>query len=63
MAYEKIHAVIHVGKNLLIVGYNQTEKWQFRVVTQKGEIVQEVNNFTNPNEAEKTGTDWIKKNL
>ena len=63
MNYEKIYSVLHIGKNLLIVGFNQSDKWQFRAVTKEGEIVKEVANFNTPEEAEKTGKSWIESNL
>lgn len=60
--YEKIYAVVHVGKNLLIVGYNAQKKWSFRVVTKEGDIVQEIGNFLTPESAEENGNNWIKNN-
>ena len=61
--YERIYGVIHVGKNLLIVGYNSQDKWSFRVVTKEGKIVQEIPNFSTPESAEKEGNIWIENNL
>lgn len=61
--YEKIYSVIHIGSNLLIVAYNQSEKWQFRAVNKEGEIMKESYNFTTPEEAEKNGSHWINKYL
>ncbi|WP_330203154.1 hypothetical protein [Cyanobacterium sp. Dongsha4] len=61
--YEKIYGVIHVGKNLLIVGYNTQDKWSFRVVTQEGKIVKEMADFLTAESAEKEGYTWIEKNL
>lgn len=61
--YEKIYGVIHVGKNLLIVGYNTQDKWSFRVVTQEGKIVKEMADFLTAEYAEKEGYTWIEKNL
>jgi len=61
--YERIYAVLHVGKNLLIVGYNAQDKWAFRVVTKEGKIVQEISNFLSPELAEKEGNIWIQNNL
>lgn len=63
MNYEKIYSVLHIGKNLLIVGFNQSDNWQFRAVTKEGEIVKEVAKFNTPEEAEKIGKNWIKLNL
>jgi len=61
--YEKIYGVIHVGKNLLIVGYNNKDKWSFRVVTQEGKIVKETADFLTAESAEKEGYIWIENNL
>lgn len=63
MGYEKIYSVLHIGKNLLIVGFNQSDNWQFRAVTKEGEIIKEVASFNTPEEAEKTGKNWIELNL
>lgn len=63
MIYERIYSMIHVGKNILIVGYNSTNLWTFRVVNQEGKIVQERDNFSEPEEAEIYGHSWIKNNL
>ncbi len=63
MNYKKIFCVNHVGKNLLIVGFNEEIKWQFRAVTQEGEIVQEKGLFETAQEAEKVGYEWIIQNL
>lgn len=61
--YEKIHCVNHVGKNLLIVGYNQSQQWQFRIVTSNGDVVQEKNNFPTAPSAMTEGEKWINENL
>lgn len=60
--YEKIYCVVHVGKSLLIVGYNPKDKWSFRVVTKEGKIVQEISNFFTPELAEENGRIWIANN-
>jgi len=61
--YEKIHSVIHIEKNLLIVGYNSSKKWQFRAVNGEGKIVQENAHFATAEEAFSLGEQWIKNNL
>ena len=63
MSYEKIYCVKHVGKNLLIVGYNAEKQWEFRAVTKEGEVVKEVSQFSTAEEAENQGNNWIKSNL
>ena len=63
MNYQKIFCVNHVGKNLLIVGFNQEVKWQFRAVTQEGKVVKEVSFLATAEEAEKQGYQWIIDNL
>ena len=63
MSYEKIYCAIHIGTNLLIVGYNQSQKWKFRVVNKEGEIVKEDDNFNTPEKAKQIASDWIKNNL
>ena len=63
MNYQNIFCVNHVGKNLLVVGFNEENKWQFRAVTKKGEVVKEVSLFNTAQEAEKTGYQWIVDNL
>ncbi len=61
--YQKIHSVIHVGKNLLIVGYSSSIKWEFRIVNSEGKIVQEKNEFDTAQEAFNRGKLWIEDNL
>jgi hypothetical protein len=63
MSYEKIHCVNHVGRNLLIVGYNAEKKWEFRAVTKEGNIVNQVSKFSTAQRAEEEGYNWIKDNL
>ncbi len=63
MSYEKIYCVNHVGKNLLIVGYNSQKQWEFRAVTKEGKVVHEVSQFICAEIAAKEGHDWIKTNL
>ena len=63
MSYEKISAVLHIGNNLLIVGFNKLYQWQFRAVTKEGKIVAEIGNFSRAEEAEKVGKEWINNNL
>lgn len=63
MNYEKIHCVNHIGKNLLIVGYNEQNKWQFEAVTPEGKTVQQKTLFPTAIEAEKQGQQWIVANL
>ena len=63
MSYTKIYCVNHVGKNLLIVGYNSEKQWEFRAVTKEGKVVNQVSQFSTAEEAEKEGNNWIKSNL
>ena len=63
MKYQKIHCVNHVGKNLLIVGYNSEVQWAFRAVTQEGKIVHEKSQFISAEKAEEAGYSWIVNNL
>lgn len=61
--YEKIDAAIHIGTNILIVAYNKSHKWQFKVINKEGKIVQETCDFATAEEAKKIGSDWINHNL
>ena len=63
MSYEKIYCVNHVGKNLLIVGYNAEKKWEFRAVTKEGKVVKEISQFSSAEEAEQVGNNWLRTNL
>lgn len=56
---DKIHMVIHIEKNLLIVIHQNTKGWLFRLVNSQGQVMEEKPGFETAIEAEEAGRGWL----
>lgn len=57
---DKIHMVIHIEKNLLIVIHQKTKGWVFRLVNCHGQVMEEKPGFETASEAEDAGRRWLE---
>jgi hypothetical protein len=56
----QIFYLSQVGNQVLVVFYEQREKWQFRVISSTGEVCGQYLSFSSYKEALQEGTEWLE---
>ena len=55
----KVHLVVIINNNTLLVFYTESDCWQFRLISAGGEVFGERKLYYTPEAAEKAGREWI----
>jgi hypothetical protein len=55
----KVHLVVIINNNTLLVFYTESDCWEFRLISAGGEVFGEQRIYYSPEAAEKAGREWI----
>jgi hypothetical protein len=55
----KVHLVVIINNNTLLVFYTESDCWEFRLISAGGQVFGEQRIYYSPEAAEKAGREWI----